>query len=152
MSAYTLTQTQGSAFSREHLNQHSARHSNVKGTWTVLLLLLGHASSTWAPLHGVGYGTAEFVATVLCAGWVHPNVCVLLANTACWDQEHPGQTHPWGKARDDKALLLHFLSVMFVTTYASLLSHTNLVPLIPAGLHLKHYLTVIMSSYSLSLG
>lgn len=79
-------------------------------------------------------------------------MCVLLANITCWDQEHPGQTHTWGKARDDKALLLHFLSVMFVTTYASLLSYANLVPLIPSGLQLKHYLTVITSSYSLSVG
>lgn len=41
---------------------------------------------------------------------------------------------------------------MPATAYATLLSHTNPVPLIPAGLHLKYYLTVIMSSYSLSVG
>lgn len=61
---------------------------------------------------------------------------VLLANRL--RPEHPGQTQTQGKAGIDEVLLLHFLSAKPIITYATLLPHANLVPLIPAGLHLKH--------------
>lgn len=50
----------------------------------------------------------------------------------------PRSNPDMGQGWDDEGLLLHFLSAKPVITYATLLSHTNLVPLIPAGLRLKH--------------
>lgn len=113
-------------------------------------LLSGHAEQ-WLRWHHLGpelrHEQALFIVGAMAPKTLHPHFCwlgesfinyELLANISLQDLEHPVQSQTWGKAGEDLALLLHFLSAKPVVTYATLLSHTNLVPLIPTGLCLKH--------------